>query len=248
LNDHDVARRVAEEAGRMLVELRQSLPPGSNGRLREEGDRRSHALITGRLAELRPDDAILSEEGRDDPGRLEAIRVWVVDPLDGTREFGEPPRDDWSVHVALCVEGAPVAGAVALPAQGKVYSTAQPPPRPVPSTTRPKIVASRTRAPELVQELAAALDGEVVLMGSAGAKAMAVVSGDVDIYVHAGGQYEWDSAAPVAVANAAGLHTSRIDGAPLHYNRADPYLPDLLICHPERAAAVLDLLREHSSN
>jgi 3'(2'), 5'-bisphosphate nucleotidase len=248
LDDHDVARRVAEEAGRMLVELRASHPDGDGRSLRDEGDRRSHDLILGRLGELRPDDAVLSEEGKDDLGRLERSRVWVIDPLDGTREFGEPPRDDWSVHVALCVDGVPVAGAVALPARGAVYSTAVPPATPEAGDRKPRIVASRTRAPEIVYELARALDGELVFMGSAGAKAMSVLTGDVDIYVHAGGQYEWDSAAPVAVASAAGLHTSRIDGGPLHYNRADPYLPDLLICHPERATAVLDLLRDSAVN
>jgi 3'(2'), 5'-bisphosphate nucleotidase len=243
LNDDAVARLVAEEAGVLLVELRQSMGSSDARLLRDEGDRRSHDLIMQRLAELRPDDAVLSEEGKDDLRRLESRRVWVVDPLDGTREFGEPPRDDWTVHVALCVDGIPVAGAVAMPARGTVYATGESLSAASATGRRPRIAASRTRAPALVAHLAEALDGEVVPMGSAGAKSMAVLTGEVDIYVHAGGQYEWDSAAPVAVAAMAGLHTSRIDGSPLLYNRADPYLPDLLICRQEQAAAVLDVLR-----
>jgi 3'(2'), 5'-bisphosphate nucleotidase len=243
LSDHAVARLVAEEAGVLLVELRRSMGSGDARRLRDEGDRRSHDLIMQRLSELRPDDAILSEEGKDDLRRLHNRRVWVVDPLDGTREFGEPPRDDWTVHVALSVDGVPVAGAVAMPARGTVYATGESLSAASSTGRRPRIAASRTRAPALVAHLAEALGGEVVPMGSAGAKSMAVLTGEVDIYVHAGGQYEWDSAAPVAVAAGAGLHTSRIDGSPLLYNRADPYLPDLLICRQEQAAEVLEVLR-----
>jgi 3'(2'), 5'-bisphosphate nucleotidase len=239
LSDHAVARLVAEEAGVLLVELRRSMGSGDARRLRDEGDRRSHDLIVQRLSELRPDDAILSEEGKDDLRRLHNRRVWVVDPLDGTREFGEPPRDDWTVHVALCVDGVPVAGAVAMPARGTVYATGESLSAASSTGRRPRIAASRTRAPALVAHLAEALDGEVVPMGSAGAKTMAVLTGEVDIYVHAGGQYEWDSAAPVAVARAAGLHTSRIDGSPLEYNHPDPLLPDLVVCRPELANAVL---------
>jgi 3'(2'), 5'-bisphosphate nucleotidase len=242
LSDHAVARQLAEEAGVLLVELRRTMGAGDARLLRDEGDRRSHDLIMQRLAELRPEDAILSEEGKDDLRRLDSRRVWVVDPLDGTREFGEPPRDDWTVHVALCVDGVPVAGAVAMPARGTVYATGQPLSAAPSTERRPRIAASRTRAPALVAQLAEALDAEVVPMGSAGAKSMAVLTGEVDIYVHAGGQYEWDSAAPAAVAAGAGLHTSRIDGSPLLYNRADPYLPDLLICRQDLAASVLDVL------
>ncbi len=228
----------------MLLELRTAIPASAGSdELRRQGDQRSHRLVMRRLGELRPDDAVLSEEGHDDLSRLGSARVWVVDPLDGTREFGEPPRSDWAVHVALCVDGVPVAGAVALPAQGRVYATGTAVSATATPHAPPRIVASRTRAPALVQEVAAALGAEVVYMGSAGAKAMAVLSGDADVYIHAGGQYEWDSAAPVAVATAAGLHCSRLDGAPLIYNRPDALLPDLLIGQPSIAAAVLDVLR-----
>jgi 3'(2'), 5'-bisphosphate nucleotidase len=247
LTDVEVARLIATEAGRLLVELRASQPESADQRwLRDEGDARSHRLIMGRLAELRPDDAVLSEEGKDDLERLEYRRVWVIDPLDGTREFGEPPRDDWAVHVALCVEGVPVVGAVALPAQERVYTSSDTAPEVFESPERPRIVASRTRAPAIVTEVAAALGAELVFIGSAGAKAMAVVSGRADVYLHAGGQYEWDSAAPVAVAVAAGLHCSRIDGTPLIYNQPNPYLPDLLICRPPIAPRILALIAEHS--
>jgi len=242
--DHDVSREIATQAGLLLVELRRSvLQRTDQSWLRDQGDARSHRLIMDRLAELRPDDAILSEEGKDDQGRLTRSRVWVIDPLDGTREFGEPPRDDWAVHVALCVDGEPVAGAVALPAQDRVFTTEDP----VPATTSVseplRMVASRTRAPEIVSDVATALGADLIFMGSAGAKTMAVVSGGADIYLHAGGQYEWDSAAPVAVATAAGLHCSRIDGSPLVYNQPNPYMPDLLICRRNLASRILTLLR-----
>jgi 3'(2'), 5'-bisphosphate nucleotidase len=171
--------------------------------------------------------------------------VWIVDPLDGTREFGEPERDDWAVHVALVVDGRPEAGAVALPARGMTLSTEAP--TGLPSRTgKPRLVVSRTRPPALASLLAEELDGELLPMGSAGAKAMAVVLGEADIYAHSGGQYEWDSAAPVAVAVSAGLHTSRLDGSPLRYNAADPWLPDLLICRPELAGAALAIVAAHS--
>src|SRR5690606_38716724 len=190
----------------------------------------------------RPQDAVLSEEGKDDPVRLSAERVWIIDPLDGTREFSEPPRTDWAVHVALVVDGTPVAGAVALPALGLTLRSRPPEPLPAGPPARPRLVVSRTRPPALTAHLAEALDAELVEMGSAGAKAMAVLRGEADVYAHAGGQYEWDSCAPVAVAVAAGLHVSRIDGSPLRYNQPDPYLPDLLVCHPALAQRVLDVL------
>lgn len=241
--DHEVSREIASEAGRLLVELRLSVPESADDRwLRDQGDARSHRMIMARLAELRPDDAILSEEGKDNQERLGHQRVWVIDPLDGTREFGEPPRDDWAVHVALCVDGQPVAGSVALPAQDRVFTTADPLADARSDSGPLRMVASRTRAPLIVTEVAEALGADLVYMGSAGAKAMTVVSGDADIYLHAGGQYEWDSAAPVAVAIAAGLHCSRIDGSPLVYNQPNPYLPDLLICKQSIAQRVLDLL------
>jgi 3'(2'), 5'-bisphosphate nucleotidase len=188
---------------------------------------------------VRPDDPVLSEEGKLEPARLDSSRVWIVDPLDGTREFGEPGRTDWAVHVALAVDGNPVAGAVALPACGLTLATDPAPPMPAPTARRPRMVVSRSRAPEVCFEVAKRIDAEVVPMGSAGAKTMAVVRGEVDIYLHAGGQYEWDSAAPIAVAAACGLHTSRLDGSPLRYNNPDPWLPDQLVCRADLADEVL---------
>jgi 3'(2'), 5'-bisphosphate nucleotidase len=172
--------------------------------------------------------------------------VWIVDPLDGTREFSEVPRTDWAVHVALAVGGVATVGAVALPGLGITLSTAEPSPTPPAPSARPRVVVSRTRPPAEAQAVAVALGAELVEMGSAGAKAMAVVRGEVDVYVHGGGQYEWDNCAPVAVATAAGLHTSRIDGTELVYNNADPYLPDLVICAPSLASATLAALAESS--
>jgi 3'(2'), 5'-bisphosphate nucleotidase len=245
-DDHALAGELASEAGELLLELRARLTEQnvSTSELKDEGDRESHELLMRRLAERAPDDAVLSEEGKDDPVRLDAARVWIVDPLDGTREFSEVPRDDWAVHVALCIDGEVVAGAVALPAQGMTL-TSRPAPQLAPAHDgAPRLIVSRTRPPRIATALAEALDGELVEMGSAGAKAMAVVQGRADIYAHSGGQYEWDSAAPVAVAAAAGCHVSRLDGRPLQYNNADPYLPDLLICRPELAERTLALVTE----
>jgi len=183
---------------------------------------------------------VLSEEGADDPARLAARRVWIVDPLDGTREFGEPGRTDWAVHVALWEAGELTAGAVALPAQGQVLSTADPvasPPAPAAGTLR--LVVSRSRPAAFIPRLADKIGAEVVPLGSAGAKAAAVIRGDAEVYVHDGGQYEWDSAAPVAVALAAGLHASRIDGSKLVYNQAVPSVPDILICQATLADMLL---------
>jgi 3'(2'), 5'-bisphosphate nucleotidase len=246
MDDAPLAARLAQEAGEALLGLRERAEDEVELRwaLRDDGDRLAHRLLADRLAELRPDDALLSEEGVDDPARLEARRVWIIDPLDGTREFGDPPREDWAVHVALWEDGELVAGAVALPARGLVLSTAQPPPPAPPRQGPPRLVVSRSRPHPLVTDcIAPALDGELVPLGSAGAKAMAVVLGEAEVYAHAGGQFEWDSAAPVAVARASGLHTSRLDGSPLVYNREDPYLPDLLICRPDLADAALAALR-----
>ena len=249
-DDHRLARSLAEEAGRLLLDLRARLVAegASADELEAEGDRQSHELLMARLADARPGDAILSEEGRDgvgpaDTGRLTAERVWIVDPLDGTREFGEHPRADWAVHVALVVGGEPVAGSVALPAQRRVLSTSPPAPTPATPALRPRVIVSRTRPPAVAAHLAEVLGGDLVPMGSAGAKAAAVVLGAADVYPHSGGQYEWDSCAPVAVARAAGVWASRLDGSPLVYNNADPYLPDLLVCHPllvDRVQAALD--------
>ena len=236
--DHEVAARLATEAGQLLLAVREELADATAADRKTAGDKRSHDYLIEALARERPDDAVLSEEGVDDPVRLSAQRVWIVDPLDGTREFSELGREDWAVHVALWQGGALVAGAVALPAQGVTLATPDPAPPPTYSG-EPRIVVSRTRPPEVALQVRDQLNGTLVEMGSAGAKVAAVIQGLADIYVHAGGQYEWDSAAPVAVARAAGLHTSRIDGSPLEYNRADPLLPDLLVCRPEYADAVL---------
>lgn len=191
---------------------------------------------------------MLSEEAADDLDRLQADRVWIVDPLDGTREFSEVPRTDWAVHVALWERGELVAGAVARPAAGMTYATDRPLTRPVGRPPRIRLAVSRTRPPVFVEQLGAVLDAELVPMGSAGIKAMAVLSDEVDAYVHAGGQFEWDSAAPVAVAQAAGLHTSRIDGSPLLYNQSDPTLPDLVICRPEIAHEILSAIATMTTN
>ncbi len=241
--DHVLAAALATEAGEMLVALREELRGEGGPMLKREGDRRSHELLMARLATEAPGDAVLSEEGADASDRLEAARTWIIDPLDGTREYGEPPREDWAVHVALVAGGQPIAGAVALPAQRTTLSTADPaaPPGPVPA--RPRVIVSRSRPPAVALAVAEALGAELVEMGSAGAKVAAVVMGQADVYAHAGGQYEWDSCAPVAVAAAAGLHTSRIDGEPLLYNRPDPWLPDLLVCHPTLTDAILKVTR-----
>lgn len=247
VSDDALAARLAVAAGARLLALRAELGFGDPAALRSAGDRRSHELLVAELALARPADAVLSEEGRDDPARLDADRVWILDPLDGTREYAEQGRVDWAVHVALWGRGAGdlIAGAVALPAGDMVQATADPPRvPPAVDGARVRLAASRTRPPAFLRALAERLGGVEVPMGSAGAKIAAVVSGTVDAYVHAGGQYEWDSAAPVAVARAAGLHTSRVDGSPLVYNRADPRLPDLIVCRPELAGPILTTLRE----
>ena len=242
MDDDALAASLATEAGRLLLAIRREAADAQTRK--DEGDRRSHEWLMQALGTHRPDDAVLSEEGKDDRSRLEADRVWIVDPVDGTREFSELDRDDWAVHVALWQGGALTAGAVALPAQDLTLSTATPPPTPTPYDGPVRLVVSRTRPPALIAPLAEALGAELVPMGSAGAKAMAVVQGRADAYVHAGGQYEWDSAAPVAVARAAGLHTSRLDGSELVYNQPDVLLPDLLICRRELADRLLDLLAQ----
>lgn len=238
MSDHELAATLAAEAGELLLGIRAELADATPAERKAAGDKRSHDYLMEALAKARPADAVLSEEGADNPVRLTSQRVWIVDPLDGTREFSELDRDDWAVHVALWQDGEIIAGAVALPAQGVTLATptvAAPPPGP----QAPRVVVSRTRPPAVALQVRDALGGTLVEMGSAGAKVAAVVQGRADVYVHAGGQYEWDSAAPVAVARAAGLHTSRIDGSPLLYNRPDPLLPDLIVCRPEYAEAVL---------
>jgi len=255
--DDAVARDLAAAAGERLLALRATGPADAD-ELRHEGDLQSHEFLLRELERLRPGDAVLSEEGADDPARLIADRVWIVDPLDGTREFGERGRTDWAVHVALWQRGELTAGAVALPAQGRVLSTAAAPGTDgLPQLSEPaegapgesgsgpiRLLVSRSRPPEFVQQLAERLGAELVPMGSAGAKAAAVICGQADAYVHSGGQYEWDSAAPVAVARAAGLHTSRIDGSRLVYNQADPSVPDILISPARLAPGLLAAISE----
>jgi 3'(2'), 5'-bisphosphate nucleotidase len=242
-DDHQLAAWAATTAGVRLEELRTQ---GLEGReLKDAGDQLGHAILMQLLATYRPDDAVLSEEGKDDKVRLTKSRVWIVDPLDGTREYSEPPRDDWAIHVALWEDGDLVAGAVAQPGMDTTFSTAEPPVVPERTSERPRIAVSRTRPPDFVEALAGDIDAELVPMGSAGAKVISVARDVTDVYVHAGGQYEWDSAAPVVVARAAGLHTSRADGAPLAYNQEDVWLPDLLVCRPELADTVSTFVRRY---
>jgi 3'(2'), 5'-bisphosphate nucleotidase len=240
LNDHQLAARLATQAGELLLVVRDELAQATESERKAAGDKRSHDFLMAALAEARPADAVLSEEGADDPVRLRSRRVWIVDPLDGTREFSELGRPDWAVHVALWESGELVAGAVALPAQGVTLATPEIAPPPA-HQGPPRIVVSRTRPPAIALQVRDQLGGTLVEMGSAGAKVAAVIQGLADVYVHGGGQYEWDSAAPVAAARAAGLHTSRLDGSALQYNRADPLLPDLVVCRPELADAVLSV-------
>ena len=246
--DAELAAELAEEAGRLLLAIREQVghdfPPG----LGDAGDAHANAFLLKRLRAERPGDAVLSEEAHDDLRRLNADRVWIIDPLDGTREFSLPHRADWAVHVALWQrieangDGAITDAAVALPALGEVHrsDTVTAPPQPRPGPIR--ITASSNRPPRVLWTLRDRLDIEFVAIGSAGAKAMAVVRGDADAYIHAGGQWEWDSAAPAGVLQAAGLHATRIDGSPLRYNQPDPYLPDLLMCRPEVAEILLDAM------
>ena len=245
-DDHTLAAFLAHETGVRLVTLRDSLfaEKASPWHVMDTGDAVGHRFLVDALAEHRPNDAVLSEEGADNPKRLSADRVWIIDPLDGTNEYGERGRADWAIHVALWEIGDLVAGAVALPALGHTLST-HPATRPTltpPPQRRTRLITSRNRAPYSAILVANAIDCDALRLGSAGAKAMAVVMGEADIYVHDGGQHQWDSAAPVAVARAAGLHTSRIDGSPLVYNERDTWLPDLLICRPELAEPVLHAL------
>ena len=236
--DPALAARLATAAGELLLRVRGRDFADAAAR-KAAGDAEAHRFLVDQLTAERPDDAVLSEEGTDDRARLAADRVWIVDPLDGTREFGELDRTDWAVHVALWQGGELVAGAVALPAEGVTLSSGQPGVVPDRAPGPVRLAVSRSRPPALVTDLAQRLDAESVAMGSAGVKAMSVVRGVADAYVHGGGQYEWDSAAPVAVARAAGLQTTRLDGSPLRYNQPDPYLPDLLVCRPELADDLL---------
>jgi 3'(2'), 5'-bisphosphate nucleotidase len=244
-DDHTLAAWLAEEAGRRLLEVRAT---GLEGReLKDAGDRAAQDVLAQLLAEHRPEDHVLSEEAKDDKSRLSADRVWIIDPLDGTREFSEPPRDDWAVHVALWERGELTAGAVAQPALGETFDTGRPPVVPPRTSQRPRIAVSRTRPPAFVEALAAEIDAELVPMGSAGVKVISVVRDVTDAYVHAGGQYEWDNAAPVAVARAAGLFCSRVDGSELVYNKDDVSLPDLIVCRPELSEQIVDFVRRNGT-
>lgn len=239
MNDVELARHVADIAGRMLVELQRSgLFEGKA--LGQAGDRVANAFIMEALKANRPDDAILCEEEKDDPSRLKASRVWIVDPLDGTREYGEA-RSDWAVHVGLAIDGRAALGAVSLPGVPQTLCSARTEPL-AGANQQLRMLVSRTRPAAEAVAVAEKLGAELVPMGSAGAKAMAVVRGDAEIYLHSGGQYEWDNCAPVAVAQASGFHVSRIDGSPLFYNSANPWLPDLLICRKDLAEQVLKLI------
>ena len=245
MSDAELAARLANVAGEILLQVRDSGLLSLKA-LGKAGDVIANQFLTHALLEQRPDDGLLSEESRDTKERLSKSRVWIIDPVDGTQEYGEA-RTDWAVHVALAIDGVPAIGAVALPGLGIVLRTDQP--NVVPSAPQTlRVVVSRTRPAREATEVARRLGAELVPMGSAGAKAMAIVRGEADIYLHSGGQYEWDSCAPVAVALAHGLHCSRIDGSPLSYNRADVYIPDLLICRREHAALVLDIVTEGLSS
>jgi 3'(2'), 5'-bisphosphate nucleotidase len=239
LSDAELAAALAGTAGRVLLELRAGLSDVPAEVVKKRGDAAAQQALADGLAAARPDDAVLSEEAADDPVRLDADRVWIIDPLDGTREYSEG-RSDWAVHVALWEAGSLVAGAVALPGLGTVLTTEPAAAVPARNEAEPlRMAVSRSRPPAIATGVAEALGADLVAMGSAGFKVAAVVRGEADLYVHGGGQYEWDSAAPVAVARAAGLHASRLDGSPLRYNQPDPYLPDLVVCRPEVADQVL---------
>ncbi len=249
LDDHAFAVWAAERAGAVLLDVRAGAEAsGLEGKaLKDAGDAAAQAELDRVLTEHRPDDSVLSEEAADDKSRLTAHRVWIIDPLDGTREFSEPPRDDWAVHVALWQDGDLVAGAVAQPALGETFHTGQPSVVPPRTSERPRIAVSRSRPPAFVEALAAEMDAELVPMGSAGVKVMSVVRDIADAYVHAGGQFQWDNAAPVAVARSAGLHCSRVDGSPIVYNQDDTSLPDLIVCRPELAEQIVDFVRRHGT-
>ncbi len=242
--DAALATRLAVEAGELLVAARAELNSAGVApwELMDAGDMASQCFLADELARCRPNDAVLSEEGLEDPRRFTTERVWIVDPLDGTHEYGERGRTDWAVHIALWANNEFAAGAVSLPALGLVFSTDPAPILGPPQRERPRLITSRNRNPRSAVIVANALGADAVRLGSAGAKAMAVVVGEADIYVHDGGMYQWDSAAPAAVALAAGLHVSRIDGTPMVFNARDPWLPDLLICRREHADGVLRAL------
>ena len=239
MTDAELAAHLAHIAGRLLLEVRDSgLITGKA--LGDAGDKTANQFLVAALRQQRPDDGLLSEEEKDSPERLNKSRVWIVDPVDGTREYGEA-RTDWAVHVGLAIDGKPEIGAVGLPGLGIILRTDKPAPLPE-ASAKPRMVVSRTRPAKEAVAVAELIGAELVPMGSAGAKAMAIVRGEAEIYLHTGGQYEWDSCAPAAVAAAHGLHVSRVDGSPLVYNQQDVYMPDLLICRPDWADRVLQIV------
>ncbi|WP_067735736.1 3'(2'),5'-bisphosphate nucleotidase CysQ [Novosphingobium naphthalenivorans] len=240
MNDGDLAAHLADQAGKILLQVRASgMFEGKS--LGKAGDQTANQFLVHALRQQRPEDGLLSEEEKDNAERLAKERVWIVDPVDGTREYGEE-RTDWAVHVGMAVNGAPVLGAVALPGLGAVLRSDQPGDIPA-APEKLRMVVSRTRPAKEATGVCEAIGGELVPMGSAGAKAMAILRGEADIYLHSGGQYEWDSMAPAAVALGWGLHASRIDGSPLVYNQQDVYMPDLLICRKEHADMVLEKVK-----
>ena len=241
MTDAELAAHLATIAGRILIDVRDS-GVFEGKALGKAGDATANEFLCHAIRAARPEDGLLSEEEKDDTARCSIERVWIVDPVDGTREYGEE-RSDWAVHVGLSIGGVATAGAVALPGLdgGAVLRTDTPVALPE-ASAKPRFLVSRSRPAKEAQAVCAAMGGELVPMGSAGAKAMAVIRGEAEVYLHSGGQYEWDSCAPVAVALAHGLHCSRIDGSPMVYNRQDPYMPDLLICRPELAPRILELV------
>ncbi len=239
IEDHRLAADIVQEAGGLLLSLRANSARARRESLSALADRTSDQFIRRWLVRVRPDDPILSEEDFSGAEQLPSRRIWVVDPLDGSREYGERGRSDWAAQLALVVDNLPRAGAVALPAQTVLATTLAPPRLASVRPRKPRIAISRTRPPTFIEGVADALGATLLPLGSAGAKTLAVILGHADVYLHAGGQYEWDSAGPVAVALASGLHASRIDGSPLRYNQGDPWLPDILICRPELARSTL---------
>jgi 3'(2'), 5'-bisphosphate nucleotidase len=243
--DDELALRLAIEAGHLLMETRQRMLRERREwwQIQEAGDQAAHRFLMDELHLARPNDAVLSEEGADLKSRLDATRVWIIDPLDGTDQFSEPERADWAVHVALVVDHSPVAAAVSLPALGTAWGMSPTPVVPERGDRQLRIITSRSRIPYAVVHLAKDLDAELVHLGSAGAKTMTILMGEADLYVHAGGMYEWDSCAPAGVARAAGLHTSRLDGSPLIYNQPNTWLPDVLIGRADIAQRALEFLK-----
>jgi 3'(2'), 5'-bisphosphate nucleotidase len=238
MTDAELAASLAQSAGRLLLDMQKRALTGKE--LGDAGDQAANAYLIDAITKARPDDGLLSEESKDTDVRLSKRRVWIIDPVDGTREYGEG-RTDWAVHVGLAIDGVATIGAVALPGLGLVLRSDQLTPLCAAPAT-PRMVVSRTRPAKEAVAVAEAIGAELIPMGSAGAKAMAIVRGEAEVYLHTGGQYEWDSCAPAAVAVAYGLHVSRVDGSQLIYNGANTYMPDLLICRQELAKRVLNLV------